>query len=335
MAPTPLPTKKQFQKDTAHSNKLKLRGTIARIDTALHAWHALRSVQTTVQVYKECRHWLKAKEGKTSSNSLRRQTKIKYLVDQALVWIQHLDPNLGQALLRFNEKKAGGAHAGAKPLAGVYQHERSLYVQSGKTHAPSGTMLDARFNSAQFGGKAFGDLTEAEFAQLDRQLGQKFPVVYLPKMDRLQRLVFVQDHRLITFDGSPLTTQGEGGWPYAIDRYGNLFTTDDRAVDGQFNHSSFNAGNDVICAGMIRAQNGQLLGLSNNSGHYKPSQQHLHNAVVLLMRELGGTGTRTAKAELWDFVEEPGYINIYEFPFAGFPAQGHGGGAKVHRMRAP
>lgn len=334
MPPPPLPTKKQFQKDTSHSNVLKLRGTIGKIDAALDQWHKQRSLDNTIAVYKECRHWLKAKAGKTTTNSIHRQKKIKYLVDQSLLWLHHFDADLGKARLRFEQKKAAGPRPGLKSLAGVYQHERSLYVQSGKTHAPSGTMLDAKYPEGSFGGKTFGQLTEAEFDALDRHFQRQYPVVYLKKMDRLRDMILIENKVLTTYDGTPLTTTGQGGWPYAIDQYGNLFTKDDHSVQGQFNHSSFNAGNDVVCAGMIRANGGALQSISNNSGHYKPSQLHLYNASRLMVQELG-FNARAAKAELWDFVQEPGYINIYEFPIMGIPQAGHTRGQHIHRMPAP
>ena len=77
-------------------------------------------------------------------------------------------------------------------------------------------------------------------------------------------------------------------WMYAMDAYGNIITKqlDDNEVFNKgfsrFNHSSFNAGADVICAGMIYFQKGKLLWIDNNSGHYKPTKDNLKNAVNIL-----------------------------------------------------
>ena len=40
---------------------------------------------------------------------------------------------------------------------------------------------------------------------------------------------------------------------YAMDKYGNIFVKDAGPLNGAyfFNHSSFNAGNDVTCCGNI------------------------------------------------------------------------------------
>jgi hypothetical protein len=83
---------------------------------------------------------------------------------------------------------------------------------------------------------------------------------------------------------------------YAMDKYGNLMTmpsnlfvphqgrtlTND-ASPAQCNHSSLNAGSDVICAGMITFNAGYITMIDNNSGHYKPTPKQLRNAVRSLV----------------------------------------------------
>ena len=44
---------------------------------------------------------------------------------------------------------------------------------------------------------------------------------------------------------------------------------------GQLHHSSFVAGDDVRCAGMIRIASGKVEMISSNSGHYRPSEANL------------------------------------------------------------
>ena len=43
-----------------------------------------------------------------------------------------------------------------------------------------------------------------------------------------------------------------------------------RTLEG-FHHSSFLAGNEVACAGEIYVENGNLIKIDNNSGHYAPA----------------------------------------------------------------
>ncbi len=333
--PNDLPTRKQFREKTKHPKLLRMRGTIAEIDLALVDWHADKSLLRTLAVYKACRHWLKAKAHKNSTETQRRRIQIGYLIDNALMWVQSFDPDLVRAFIRFNAKKQQAPPPAVKAMAGVYKHERSLYVQSGKTHAPSATLLDNRYDPTMINGKEFGELTEDEFAALDRHFQSAHAVVYLTKMDRLKDMVFAQNGRLVTYNGTPFTTTGGGGWPYAMDVYGNLFAKNIAGTNQQYNHSSFNAGNDVVCAGMIRANEGALVCLSNNSGHYKPSRHNLFNAVQALRDEVGADETRESKAELWDFAVAPGMIVIYEFPFAQYPVNGYANGIEIHRMPAP
>lgn len=336
---TPLLTKKEFIDRTKHSNIFKMRGSISAIDQALDIWHKNRTLDNTVLVYKECRHWTKAKAGKTTETSLKRQTQVKFLTNDALNWIWHLDPQLGKARLAFENKKrlATAAPLQTQAMPGVYHHERALYEQSGKTRAPSATLLDGRYDPASNNNTEFSNLSEADFKGLDESLGKQFSVVYLKKMERLRDLMVVENHRLLKADGQPLTTTGLAGWPYAIDAYGNLFTKNDQALNlhakCMFNHSSFNAGNDVVCAGMICVNNGMLQRISNNSGHYKPSRRNLFNAAQALIQELGAAGAAGALVEFWSF-HEAGFINIYDFPIAAFQAAGGLPANPVMRMAA-
>src|SRR5581483_11341387 len=80
---------------------------------------------------------------------------------------------------------------------------------------------------------------------------------------------------------------------YVIDHHGNLLTSvspssrqrgGNRGVE-YFNHSSFNAGREVMCAGMIWIAGGKLLHIDNQSGHYAPTTQHLTDALAFLSEE--------------------------------------------------
>lgn len=55
---------------------------------------------------------------------------------------------------------------------------------------------------------------------------------------------------------------------------------------GRFYHSSYLAGNDVICAGCMKVKNGKLLWIDNRSGHYQPSVEKL----VIVLQTLRAQG---------------------------------------------
>jgi hypothetical protein len=51
-----------------------------------------------------------------------------------------------------------------------------------------------------------------------------------------------------------------------------------------FHHSTFTGGKGVVCAGEWIVKNGRLLKISGNSGHYRPTINHLKRAVLELER---------------------------------------------------
>jgi hypothetical protein len=78
--------------------------------------------------------------------------------------------------------------------------------------------------------------------------------------------------------------------PYAVDKYGNMYSIslNDRKETvgaGQFNHSSFCAGKEIVVAGTIAWKDGFLLYISNLSGHYKPSRANLQMYLRSLQDE--------------------------------------------------
>ena len=110
----------------------------------------------------------------------------------------------------------------------------------------------------------------------------KRAVLFMDKEERTKCLVLILNGLLGEGFDKPFDC---ANWPraFVIDKYGNMYASNevfDKSVN--FNHSTFNAGKDVICAGTILAKNGKLKQIQNNSGHYKPTRDHLHNAVVLL-----------------------------------------------------
>lgn len=81
-----------------------------------------------------------------------------------------------------------------------------------------------------------------------------------------------------------------GSLPYVMDQYENLFMKNDclnfNGRDNCVNHSSFNAGSGVVCAGtFVINEDGHLLSINNNSGHYKPDGMAMHRCVKSLYNQ--------------------------------------------------
>lgn len=320
-APQDLPTKDKFKHDTRVMGKRK---SIRLIDIALEAWEADHGLENSTWVYKECRHWLKAKEGKNSSGAVKRRGEIFTLLAGAIQWIAYNDPELGVAFEAFHRRKAGlpDGHADAHSMPGVYQHERSTYMASGKEHAMSATEIASEYLmpagrlDALGVADTFSKLTEEEYISAAGALGN-VDVIYLRKMSRLRFMLMQnQYHMLCSIDMQLFTTDQRDGWPFAMDRYGNLFCADNRDHGGQFNHSSFNAGREVICAGNMKINNGQLIMIDNNSGHYQPPLQQLENAIINLRDEQ--VDLSACLIEAHDYETQPGFHVVWEYTVDAF-----------------
>lgn len=151
--------------------------------------------------------------------------------------------------------------------------------------------------------KTVGDLTNEEFRILDELARANLisgDLNYLKKAQRLQYMAIPDGNgALVDANWNPVDAQD---YPYAMDRYGNLFTRNQAPLNGAwwFNHSSFNAGQEVISAGIIRINGGTLEMIDNNSGHYKPSRQNLHDCLVVLTSE--GVDLQNAIVNLYVWV---------------------------------
>lgn len=121
-------------------------------------------------------------------------------------------------------------------------------------------------------------------------ISQRSEVNFVRKTDRVSKfLTWCEGGLFYKQDGMPYTSAGHE--IYAMDKYGNLITMpigvfyskNTRVYDGngdaQHNHSSLNAGADVISAGEIEFQAGRIIYISNESGHYKPKARQLQNCV--------------------------------------------------------
>ena len=102
-------------------------------------------------------------------------------------------------------------------------------------------------------------------------------VRYLSPKENEAFRVLVQGGRLIDVKGAPLNpgprpakwTGDEGLAIFVMDAAGNIYASLEHGR-GHFHHSSFTAGGPVAMAGDMRVFNGELVEISNQSGHYRP-----------------------------------------------------------------
>ena len=121
----------------------------------------------------------------------------------------------------------------------------------------------------------------------------------------------------------PYSTRNMSGDAYAMDVDLNLYTVpyQEEGDPLAIHHSSFLAGGNALCAGMIIVDQGVLIHIDNNSGHYKPSTHNLLNLLFALRHELGQslvhvttlTKDGTYFADDDQYMEELSYFNAAEF----------------------
>jgi hypothetical protein len=295
-------------KDATTPDTLWKRGRdsyLRLVDLSLEKFDKFRHTQLlqdkkyhAFRITTNCQIWLTAKAGKSTSTASLRRPIVQQLGRQAWNFLQYWE---------FAARKAAkpGGFGNLQSLRPGYAAERSLYVASGKTQNPiSGSYMHAASEDPKaadiIGTKSFSQLDDLDYQFLDAYLKgsvqevdpmdpgsmakTELPraVLFLNKEERTKRLILIRDGLLwegfdSKFDSAPFSRA------FVIDKYGNLFGSNEIFDNSlSFNHSTFNAGMDVLCAGTITARQGQLLKIQNNSGHYKPTRDHLHNAVLLL-----------------------------------------------------
>ena len=83
----------------------------------------------------------------------------------------------------------------------------------------------------------------------------------------------------LRFNGKPGVGEGQTA-AYVWTRCGTLLAGDHQ--ENKLHHSSFVSGDSVRCAGMIKVEQGKVSYVSNNSGHYKPSNENLRQFCTWL-----------------------------------------------------
>lgn len=142
-----------------------------------------------------------------------------------------------------------------------------------------GTPLLERYHGEQFPGNA-------EFGT---------PVTYLDEARRQDFKLHVDDDGLLRdadgdlFDTSKAYTAHteEGGRAiFVMDQHGEIYASMQQKV-GEFHHSSFLGGQPVATAGELGVKDGVLRLISNNSGHYQPSQDSTLEFLKHLYKDKG------------------------------------------------
>jgi uncharacterized protein YukE len=103
-------------------------------------------------------------------------------------------------------------------------------------------------------------------------------VKYLDDAGRESYRVIPKDGKLVDVNGNPFDTtagvthwSGDGRAIYVMDEQGNIYASNYQEV-GAFHHSSLLGGRPVSAAGELEVRNGEVVRLTDQSGHYRPTQ---------------------------------------------------------------
>jgi len=112
-------------------------------------------------------------------------------------------------------------------------------------------------------------------------------VEYVHPEDLPKYKLTIKEGLLYNHRGRKTTTRNgilrlfKGDAIFVMDSFGGIYISE-FFKEGYFHHSSFLAGNPVAMAGHIWIERGKVLKITNNSGHYKPSEEMMSQLVKYL-----------------------------------------------------
>lgn len=127
-------------------------------------------------------------------------------------------------------------------------------------------------------------------------------VRYLDEAGRAPYEVRFENGVAVDGNGRPIDTSGSssvfgsGRMIFVLSPDGRMYASADQAI-GEFHHSSFLSGGDVAGAGEITVQNGRITEVSDQSGHYRPTQTQVWQTLDYLRRN--GVDLSTVQYRNW------------------------------------
>src|SRR5581483_2023430 len=234
-----------------------------------------------------CARWLKEKAEKTGTNTSNRRFHIEQLAKAAFLELKSFENEKTRVLTpmdRFNHNKSVHTrNLVTKPLHNGYHLERSHYLHNEKTSNPiSGPAIDNRWHSAKerldyvsskisnpqqreqfrvmLQKNSWTEVTPVEVEMLARYFDWESSigrVEFVKKEERISKYMVVYKGHSVDFEtgeGKPYDTKClRDKHMFSVDSYGNLFASEYRELGKglNWNHSSYNAGKDVVCAGNL------------------------------------------------------------------------------------
>ncbi|MEO8030203.1 MAG: hypothetical protein ABJC74_06885 [Gemmatimonadota bacterium] len=293
--PPALQSFKDFQKATS-GGAFRGREELESMDYALSQLQEYGTSMSTIDrlamlqlAIRACKNWLadKASKLKTKPTTLvqKRATAVTALLNQLSDSYRFESYKGNKAGGRVDQKKG----MELKGLAGNYAFEATSQAK-GVAHPSASDVLHYAEQKGMGANSKEGYTAAKDAYMSDGNRGGATEQFYYNRSARMRYLLLVQRGKFYT---DPTTLADVNG-PYAMDEYGNLFAQEVPTDARAFNHSSFCRGKQVVCAGILMVDQGELLDINNMSGHYKPGPNQLANLIRLLI----GNGLNLSRTEV-------------------------------------
>jgi hypothetical protein len=329
------------EKVKVHKKKgtLTLKGRVIHplkeIHTALSSYAGLHKSQLQQrhtlldELVRKCNNYIRGKDPqKTSSEKVQTVAILAWQCNQRLNIEKKRGRELGQRM-NTHDPRAASIHHGLKFERSAKPGQMNVNGSDLVDHAQRGsfgvTVALTGDDNVDF--YAMKKLLKTLTPEQLRLAGLK-ALEYSSDTQRADYAVDIEDDRITwsrtgtrvhTLDHN--TGEVPGFAHYAMSTEGELFI---RKVDvgemGKFAHSSFLAGADVLCAGTISVDQGRIIEITNESGHYQPRAANLAEACKAILAE-GYDPRQDGYALLTDFGGEllpPGPHFRYRVPMEMF-----------------
>lgn len=109
--------------------------------------------------------------------------------------------------------------------------------------------------------------------------------IYLTPTNRYRFQTSVQDELLYNANHEIMP---DGDYIYVTDKQNNLYVASEHGESSKlahFHHSSFLAGEHILCGGDMVVKNGKIVMINNGSGHYLPGVISLYTTIEILRKK--------------------------------------------------
>ena len=165
--------------------------------------------------------------------------------------------------------------------------KRELHAQQSFVLLKTEDLYEPKTTQELFGNAKLAPILELPIALKSMRAGERERdsvnnVNYFSKNQRCDYQLKAKDGKLFKNNSSELfdtsLVDPDKSLLYVISRKGKIYAA--RGSRHVVHHSSLLSGKEVMAAGKIMTQDGKVIYINNNSGHYRPTARHLFQAIL-------------------------------------------------------